>query len=237
MKIALIGYGKMGKEIEAIAIERGHRIILKVTEENKQLLSDGNLERAAVAIEFTNPDAAFQNVAACFNAKVPVVCGTTGWNDRLEEAKHLCRKKGAAFLPSSNFSVGVNLFFEVNKKLAALMNNHPEYNASVEEIHHLQKKDAPSGTAITIAEQIVEALDRKYSWKLDGNALDELRITALREDGVPGTHKVSYTSTIDDIELTHTAHSRKGFALGAVLAAEFLAGKTGVFTMKEVLGF
>lgn len=236
MNIALIGYGKMGKEIEAIALERGHKIVTIVTSSNKQKLTDGSLAEAEVAIEFTGPDTAFDHVAACFRAGLPVVCGTTGWNDRLDKAKTLCTKLGGSFLPSSNFSVGVNLFFELNKKLAAFMNHHPEYDVIIEETHHLQKKDAPSGTAITLAEQAVSGLDRKQGWQLNAMSSELLSIIALREEGVPGTHKVKYTSGIDDLELIHTAHNRKGFALGAVIAAEFIRGKSGVFSMQEVLG-
>lgn len=236
MNIALIGYGKMGKEIEQIALQRGHSITLKITEENQEALTGEELKNAGVAIEFTRPDAAFEHVTACFNAGIPVVCGTTGWNDQQEEATKICREKKGAFLLSSNFSIGVNLFFELNKKLAELMNTHPEYETDVEEIHHLEKKDAPSGTAITIAEQIIDQLDRKKTWKLDGVEPTELGIKALRIDGVPGTHRVRYNSSIDDLELIHTAHNRKGFALGAVLAAEFLFQKKGVFSMADVLG-
>ena len=236
MKIALIGYGKMGQAIEQIALRRGHEIVLKVDHHNLEQLADGSLATADVAIEFTRPDAALGNITACFKAKVPVVCGTTGWNEQLLEAHRLCKELNGALLQSSNFSIGVNIFFEVNKKLAALMQQQPAYDVTIEEVHHTQKKDAPSGTAITIAEQILHEMDRKKSWALNSSKPDEISITALREEGVPGTHTVTYNSSIDRIDLVHTAHSREGFALGAVLAAEFVKGKTGVFSMSDVLG-
>jgi 4-hydroxy-tetrahydrodipicolinate reductase len=237
MKIALIGYGKMGKEIEAVAQQRGHEVVLHITSTNAEKLKDGSLATADAAIEFTRPDSAYANVSACFEAHVPVVCGTTGWNIDLEKARKLCFEKDGAFLAASNFSVGVNLFFEVNKKLAALMELQPSYDVRIVETHHVQKKDAPSGTAITIAEEIMEHVTRKKSWVLDGMAPEQLAINAIREEGVPGTHEVIYSSPIDDIALVHTAHNRQGFATGAVLAAEFLYGKKGVYTMKDVLGF
>lgn len=238
MKLALIGYGKMGHEIETIALERGHEVILKISSANRHQLTDGSLDQADVAIEFTRPDAAYDHVAACLKAGLPVVCGTTGWNEQLVSAKQLCTELDGAFLPASNFSVGVNIFFEVNKKLAALMQQQPDYEISIEEVHHLQKKDAPSGTAITIAEGVLSEVSRKNKWALEGasNPADVLSIKAVREEGVPGTHRVTYSSAIDDIELIHTAHNRQGFALGAVLAAEFLKDKTGVFGMTDVLG-
>lgn len=236
MKIALIGYGKMGQAIERIALQRGHDIILKISAHNKELFTPAHLQQAAVAIEFTNPEAALENVTTCFNAGVPVVCGTTGWNKDFATAREKCLANNSAFLQASNFSVGVNIFFEINKRLATLMNNQPDYSVAIEEIHHLQKKDAPSGTAITLAEQVIDAVDRKQSWSLDAGNDDELMITALREEGVPGTHTVTYNSPIDRIDIVHTAHNRDGFALGAVLAAEFIAGKSGIFTMSDVLG-
>lgn len=236
MKIALIGYGKMGQAIERTALQRGHEIVLKIDTASRELLTTENLQQADVAIEFTSPHAALANVTKCFEAGVPVVCGSTGWNDNLAVARERCMAGNTAFLQTSNFSVGVNIFFEVNRRLAALMNQQPAYEVSVEEIHHTQKMDAPSGTAISIAEQIMESVDRKKKWSLDAPAADELLITALREEGVPGTHTVTYNSSIDRIDLVHTAHNRDGFALGAVLAAEFIAGKKGVFTMRDVLG-
>lgn len=236
MKIALIGYGKMGHAIEKIALRRGHDVVLKIDHDNHSLLTDGSLDQADVAIEFTRPDAAFDNVLSCFRAGIPVVCGTTGWNTRLEEAHNECAKLNGTLLQASNFSIGVNIFFEVNKRLAALMAHQPDYEVQVEEVHHTEKKDAPSGTAITIAEQILAVLPRKQSWSLDAVEPGELEIKAIRTEGVPGTHTVTYDSAIDRIDIVHTAHSREGFALGAVLAAEFLKGKKGVFSMQDVLG-
>lgn len=237
MKIALIGYGKMGKAIEAIAQSRGHEVVLRIGSANRNELSGVVLPTADAAIEFTHPDAALDNVLACLDAGVPVICGTTGWNEHLGTAKQRSIEKGVGFLQASNFSVGVNIFFEVNKKLAALMNRQPSYDVCIEETHHTQKKDAPSGTAITLGEDIIRLLDRKDKWVLgDATAPNELGIEALREEHVPGTHKISYRSSIDDIDIIHTAHNRDGFAFGAVLAAEFIAGKKGVFTMNDVLG-
>lgn len=236
MNIAIIGYGKMGHAIERIAVERGHRIVLKITSLNREEFTPENLSCADVAIEFTAPVAAPENLARCFDAGVAVVCGTTGWNEQLGAAKNLAIKQGVGFLQASNFSIGVNIFFEVNKLLARLMAGQEGYRVSMEEVHHLQKKDKPSGTAITLAEQILESSKNLESWGLVEDPADrQLNITALREEGVPGTHKVSWTSAVDTIDLIHTAHSRDGFALGAVLAAEFIKGKSGAFTMKDVL--
>ena len=237
MKIALIGYGKMGQAIEEIATGRGHEIIMRIRSGNRHEMTPENLRRADVAIEFTNPEAARKNVMDCLNAGLGVVCGTTGWNEGLNNAKMKAIDNGVSFLHASNFSVGVNIFFEVNKLLASLMNDRPDYDISIEETHHSQKKDAPSGTAITLAEQVLENIDRKRHWaKEKANSADEFPIIAHRIENVPGTHNVKYSSRIDDIEIIHTAHNREGFALGAVLAAEFIAGKQGVFTMKDVLG-
>ena len=237
MKIALIGYGKMGKAIEEIAIQRGHEVILKITSANRSDLNVATLSRADVAIEFTGPQAAWANVHDCLIAGVNVVSGSTGWNDHLAEAGTVAKAQDRGFLHASNFSVGVNIFFEINKLLATLMNGRTEYAVKVEETHHIHKKDAPGGTAITIAEQIIAQLREKQSWRLGGeDTTDILPVYAHRVGEVPGTHTVSYSSPIDTIDITHTAHSRKGFAQGAVLAAEFLAGKTGVFSMKDVLG-
>jgi 4-hydroxy-tetrahydrodipicolinate reductase len=238
MNIALIGYGKMGHTIERIALERGHQIVLRVTSESRPGLSAEDLRAADVAIEFTSPESAKGNVLLCHEAGVPVVCGTTGWGDELARTQQTFKSDGrGALLYASNFSVGVNIFFLLAQRLAELMNGQPDYDVRIEEIHHIQKKDAPSGTAITLAERTMAELTRKKSWVL-GPASDaaELSITAHREEGVPGTHRILYTSSVDDIEMTHTAHNRDGFALGAVLAAEFLKGKTGVFGMRDVLG-
>lgn len=237
MNIALIGYGKMGKAIEEIATERGHNIVLRISTANRDEMTEENLAKADVAIEFTNPEAAKDNVIACLNAGTSVICGSTGWNEGLSYAKMKAIEKGKAFLQASNFSIGVNIFFEINKALASLMNDQPSYDVEMEEIHHLQKKDSPSGTAITLAEQIIDNLQRKKHWsEKDKDNPEILHINALREEGVPGTHSIKYTSAIDDIEITHTAHNRKGFALGAVLAAEFVNGKQGIFEMRDVLG-
>lgn len=239
MKIALVGYGKMGKTIERIALERGHEIVLKITHETTEDFTQENIQKADVVIEFTSPEAAKYNVTNCLRAGVPVVCGTTGWNEHFQDAKNVAVEYNTAFLQASNFSIGVNIFFEINALLAQLMNAQEDYKVSVEETHHTEKKDAPSGTAITIAEQIIDNIKRLKKWELnDGKSLDDstLPITAFREENVPGTHNVKYSSSIDEIELIHTAHSRDGFAKGAVLAAEFLIGKKGIYTMKDVLG-
>ncbi len=228
MKIALIGYGKMGHAIEEIARTRGHEIVLKVSIDNVEDNTIDNIRKADVAIEFTGPHSAFDNIIRCLDAGVPVVSGSTGWLDKLEAARQHCRQSQGAFLYASNFSVGVNIFFEVNRRLAALMAPHPEYQVRITEIHHTEKKDAPSGTAISLAEQILEKIPRKKGWvnHISDN-LDELEILSERTDPAPGTHRIEYDSAIDTIEITHTAHNRRGFAMGAVLAAEFLQGKKG----------
>ena len=237
MNIALIGYGKMGKAIEEIAIERGHSIVLKVNDENLEDFTKDNIAKAGVAIEFSGPHSAYDNIKSIIDLGVPVVSGSTGWTERIDEINKHCIDKNGAFLYASNFSVGVNIFFELNKKLAALIAPHTEYAVSMEEIHHTQKKDAPSGTAITLAEQILEQLQQKKNWVNHlSNDAAELSIISKREDPAPGTHSIKYSSPIDDIEIIHTAHNRKGFALGAVLAAEFIKGKKGIYSMKEVLG-
>lgn len=236
MKIALIGYGKMGHMIEEIALQRGHEIVLRINIDNVDEFTRENVSNADAAIEFTGPDSAFENVQQCLEFGVPVVSGSTGWNHKLDDAKAYCHQQGGAFLHASNFSVGVNIFFQVNKLLAKLMATQPDYEVSLREIHHTQKKDAPSGTAVTLAEQVMANLERKKAW-VNGptEKADEFPIVSERIDPAPGTHYVKYTSEVDDIEIIHTAHSRKGFALGAVLAAEFIAGKKGVFSMDDVL--
>ena len=238
MKIALIGYGKMGKAIEGIAISRGHEIVLKIDEDNLADFNKKNIHSTDVAIEFTGPQSAYDNVRKTLEFDVPLVCGSTGWLDKLDEIRKLCSEREGSFIYASNFSVGVNIFFEINKKLAALMASQKDYEVQVTEIHHTQKKDAPSGTAITIAEHILESLKRKKRWvnKISDNT-EELEIISERIDPAPGIHKVKYSSAVDDIEIIHTAHGREGFALGAVLAAEFILNKKGIFSMKEVLGF
>ncbi|MCB9046664.1 MAG: 4-hydroxy-tetrahydrodipicolinate reductase [Chitinophagales bacterium] len=236
MNIAIIGYGKMGKTIEQIATERGHNIVLKISSSNVDELTVDNLKKADVAIEMTQPEAAKNNVLLCLEAGVPVTSGTTGWNSDIPLAQQAAKNNNTAFLYASNYSVGVNIFFEVNKLLARLMNEQPAYDVNMTEIHHTQKKDSPSGTAITLANQVLDAINRKNKWSEEEQGADILHITALREEGVPGTHTINYTSSIDDISITHTAHNRNGFAMGAVLAAEFIADKKGVFTMQDVLG-
>ncbi|HNR86643.1 MAG TPA: 4-hydroxy-tetrahydrodipicolinate reductase [Taishania sp.] len=238
MKIALIGYGKMGKAIEEIAIERGHSIVAKINQ-STPIESLKSLE-ADVAIEFTRPDAAVANIQFCLNHSLPVVVGTTAWYDAFEHVKNEVAQHNGALLHASNFSVGVNIFFEINRMLAQLMQPYAEYTASVEEIHHLQKLDAPSGTAVTIANAILENNPALNTWKLGEEnhpttQKNELAITSYRKPDVPGTHIVKYQSSIDTIEIMHEAHNRKGFALGAVLAAEFLKDKKGIFTMSDVL--
>lgn len=238
MKIALLGYGKMGHIIEKTALQKGHQIILHINDENLEDLTKENIQNADVAIEFTNPQSAVDNILFCLNYNVPVVCGTTGWLSQLNSIEEKCKELNGTFLYASNFSIGVNIFFELNKKLASLIKPHPAYNVSIEEIHHTQKKDAPSGTAITLAEQILERTDKKNKWiNSVGENESELSIISKRIDEVPGTHSVKYFSPIDDIEIIHTAHNRKGFAEGAVLAAEFINDKKGIFSMKDVLGF
>jgi 4-hydroxy-tetrahydrodipicolinate reductase len=237
MKIALIGYGKMGQAIETIALQRGHSIILKISIDNTEDNTIENISKADVAIEFTGPDSAFDNISKCFEAGVPVISGSTGWTDRYEEAVWNCKAQNGAFLYASNFSIGVNIFFEVNKTLARLMASQKDYNVTIEETHHTQKKDAPSGTAITLAEQILAVSPFKKGWvNSETNKASDLQITSKRIDPAAGTHCVLYHSDTDDIEIVHTAHNRSGFALGAVLAAEFLYGQRGVFTMSDVLG-
>jgi 4-hydroxy-tetrahydrodipicolinate reductase len=238
MRIALIGYGKMGKAIEKTALKRGHEIVLKIDVENNRDMTSENLARADVAIEFTGPASAADNLMKCADAGIRVVCGSTGWLEKYDEVKKAFEKKGTAFLYASNFSIGVNIFFELNKKLAQLMAPHPEYAVDMTEIHHTQKKDAPSGTAITLAEQVLQEIPALKNWvNRAAENPGELPIHSERTDPAPGTHAVKYHSTIDDIEIIHTAHSREGFAGGAVLAAEFLQNKRGIFSMKEVLGF
>lgn len=236
MKIVLIGYGKMGKAIEELALSKGHEIILKINDENLADLNITNLERCDVAIEFTNPESAIGNMKSCIDADVPVVCGSTGWVAKQAEIIKYCKDKNGTLLYSSNFSIGVNIFFELNKKLAELMSHQKEYTVSIEEIHHTQKKDAPSGTAISLAQQIIDKRDDIGNWVLNSiPTAKEINITSKRIDPAPGTHHVKYNSDIDDIEIIHTAHSRKGFAAGALTAAEFVFGKKGVFTMSDVL--
>ncbi len=237
MNIALIGYGKMGKAIEEIAVKKGHQIILTIGTQNADSFTKEKLAGIDVAIEFTTPHSSLENITKLIGWNIPVVSGSTGWTEKLETAKELCNVKNGAFVYSSNFSVGVNIFFEVNKKLADLMAQRKEYEVILEEVHHTQKKDAPSGTAITLAEQIMEHIPHKKQWVNDlSDNPEDLEIISQRVDTTPGTHHVKYSSAIDNIEIIHTAHNRKGFAAGAVLAAEFIQNKKGFYTMKEVLG-
>lgn len=237
MKIALIGYGKMGKAIEEIAVQRGHEIVLRINDQNLADFTRENVSAAEVAIEFTGPHSAYDNVARIIDWRIPLVCGSTGWLEKWHSIETLLEQTNGSFIYASNFSVGVNVFFELNKKLAQLMAPLSDYDVQLEEIHHTQKKDAPSGTAITLAEQILEQVKRKSNWvnHISDNT-DDLEIISERIDPAPGTHKIRYSSAVDDIEIIHTAHNRTGFALGAVLAAEFIRDKKGLFTMKDVLG-
>lgn len=245
MNIALIGYGKMGQIIERFAIERGHEIVLKIGSKNSDELTVSNLRKADVAIDFSMPDTAIKNIYACFDANVPIVVGTTGWYGQLQEIKNECLSRNNTLLYGSNFSIGVNLFFHISDVLAKVMNNYPAYDVQVEEIHHTQKLDSPSGTAMTIAEKIIENLDRKTEWvnELDGSApvevikKDQLLIASERIENVPGTHTVVYSSEVDEIEIRHTAHNRAGFALGAVVAAEWLQNKQGFFNISDIFNF
>jgi 4-hydroxy-tetrahydrodipicolinate reductase len=232
MKIALVGYGKMGAIINEIAQSRGHEVVARLNESP----SLENLNNPDVVIEFSSPESAFNNIKFCLEQKIPVICGTTGWLHQKPEIEKICETEGAAFLYGSNFSLGVNLFFALNEKLAQLMKPFKQdYNCQLEEIHHIHKLDAPSGTAISLAQGIIAHSDFE-SWKLDETKNTELGIYAIRKDEVPGTHSVFYRSQVDEIEIKHTAFNRNGFALGAVIAAEWIKGKKGNFTMKEVLG-
>ncbi|MEO6148558.1 MAG: 4-hydroxy-tetrahydrodipicolinate reductase [Mucilaginibacter sp.] len=247
MKIALLGYGKMGRIIEKIATDRKHEIVLKIDYDNLHELTAENLQKADVAIDFTMPASVLNNIDACFNAGVPIVVGTTGWYDSIPQIKAQCEQGNNTLLYASNYSVGVNIFFKINQVLAKLMNNYPYYDVQVEEIHHTQKLDSPSGTAITIAEGIIDNLDAKKEWANvlvtdnepddDNIQKDQLLIESLRIDSVPGTHTVIYDSEIDTIEFKHTAHNRNGFALGAVLAAEWLQDKKGFYTAADMFNF
>jgi 4-hydroxy-tetrahydrodipicolinate reductase len=247
MKIALLGYGKMGKIIEKIAISRKHEIVLTIGHENLHDLTAENLQKADAVIEFTTPAAVLSNIDHCFNAGVPIVVGTTGWYDKIPQLKQQCEQGNHSLLYASNFSVGVNVFFHVNRLLAKVMNNYPYYDVQVEEIHHTQKLDAPSGTAITIAEGIIDNLDSKEGWVNvlttddkhdDENVSDkQLLIESMRIESVPGTHTVIYDSEVDTIEFKHTAHNRNGFALGAVLAAEWIHDKKGFYSVDAMFDF
>lgn len=252
MRIALFGYGKMGKEIEQIALQRGHIVSLKIDETNFKSITKKELKKCDTAIEFSTPHSAIPNMAKCFDAGIPVVVGTTGWYDKIQEVTSSCKEKSGSLFYASNFSIGVNLFFKLNEQLAKMMNTYSDYNVSIEETHHIHKLDAPSGTAITLANGVINNLKQKSGWQtitqyengktekrsdsLNPPLSDsDLLITSKRIDEVPGTHIVKYQSAIDDIEIMHKAHNRKGFALGAVLAAEFLKNKTGIFGMNDLM--
>lgn len=232
MKIALVGYGRMGKIIDEIALKRGHEVVARL----KETPTAENLNNPDVVIEFSLPEVAFDNIKACLENKIPVICGTTGWLERKSEVEQLAAENETAFLYGSNFSLGVNLFFALNEKLADLMKNVDEYSCQLEEIHHIHKLDAPSGTAISLAEGIIKNNNKFDAWKLEETQDKNLGIFAIRENEVPGTHSVYYRSEVDEIEIKHTAYNRNGFALGAVVAAEWIKNKKGNFTMKDVLG-
>jgi len=245
MKIALLGYGKMGQIIERFATERGHDVVLKIGIENLNDFTVENLKKADVAIDFSAPDAAVSNIYKCFEAKLPIVVGTTGWYGELQKIKNDCEDSNNTLLYGSNFSIGVNIFFHLNKVLAKLMNNYPAYDVQVEEIHHTQKLDSPSGTAMTLAEGIIDEIDGKKEWVNelvgsptgDKTSVEQLLIESHRIENVPGTHTVVYGSEVDDIEIKHTAHSRAGFALGAVVAAEWVQNKRGFYSIADIFNF
>jgi len=236
MKIALLGYGKMGREIEKIALERNHEIILKIDVDNQHEATVENIRKADVAIDFSTPGSAFANIIKCFEAGIPVVCGTTGWMDKIGEITELCGKKNQTFFYASNFSLGVNVFFALNRYLSTMMNNHKEYDVTIKEIHHIHKLDAPSGTAISLANDIVSEVNRKDKWELAATVDNSvIKITAERQAEVPGTHIIEWNSPVDRIEIVHEAKNRKGLAYGAVLAAEFIKDKKGVFSMADMI--
>jgi len=236
MKIAIIGYGKMGREIEKVSLERGHEVVLKISSENKADFNFDNLRKVDVAIEFTTPDLAVNNINVCLDSNTPIVVGTTGWYDEFNSVSENVALNEGTLLYATNCSIGVNLFFKLNKTLAAMMNKYNDYEVKMEETHHTQKIDSPSGTAVTLAEGIIENSSAKDLW-VDGeaHAKNQLSVISHRIENVPGTHQINYTSEIDDIEIKHTAHNRKGFAMGAVIAAEYLKDKKGIFTMEDVL--
>lgn len=236
MNIALIGYGKMGKEIEQVALDRGHEVLVKLDIKNIKDVKQEDLKHIHVAIEFSNPESAFSNINLCFDYNIPVVSGTTGWLDQFDEVVNRCKTENKTFFYASNYSIGVNLFFKLNSYLAKMMNKFNAYDVHVEETHHTQKLDAPSGTAITLTQELINQIDRKKKWEKEAvSKRDSIAVKSLRKGMVPGNHKVTYESSFDKIMIEHNAKSRKGFALGAVLAAEHIAGKTGFFTMNDML--
>lgn len=236
MKIALLGYGKMGKEIEKLAISRKHEVPLIIDINNTGDLTSENLKKVDVAIDFSIPKSAYENIIKCFNANTPIVSGTTGWMDKFDEVKKLCKDKNQTFFYASNYSLGVNIFFKLNERLAEIMNHFNNYDVSMTELHHIHKLDAPSGTAISLADGIIKNIDRKKQWTLlPKKAEDAVVIEAIRKDEIPGTHIIKYDSAVDYIEIAHYAKSRQGFVLGAMVAAEFIHGKKGFFNMDDVL--
>ena len=237
MKIALIGYGKMGRAIEETVNQQGHEIVLKIHSKNQELFTKQNLQSCDVAIEFSTPETAVNNIFTCLDAGIPTISGTTAWLDQYDVVKEKCLKLNGTFLYASNFSIGVNIFFAINEALAQMMQSFPNYKPEIAEIHHTQKKDSPSGTAITLAEQIIAFNKNLHGWILEKDVPDKITIHSKRTDPAPGTHHVNYHSVVDDIEIIHTAHNRTGFAAGTVAAAAFIQHKKGIFTMKDVLGF
>ncbi len=236
MNIAIIGYGKMGKEIEKFAQERNHNVVLRIDENNIKSLTKDDFSNVDVAIEFSVPESAFSNINLCFDNNIPVVSGTTGWLEKFDDVLERCKNENNTFFYASNYSIGVNLFFKLNQHLAKMMNNFTDYNVRVEETHHTQKLDAPSGTAITLAEGLIENIERKNNWeKEQGNSDNAIAVKSFREGNVPGNHKVIYDSSFDRIMIEHDAKSRKGFALGAILAAEFIISKKGYYSMDDLL--
>ncbi len=236
MNIAILGYGKMGKEIEKTALERNHKVLLKIDIDNQSELTGENLMNIDVAIDFSIPDSAYNNIVKCFEANTPIVSGTTGWLDKFDKVISMCKEKEQTFFYASNYSLGVNIFIELNRNLARMMNSFSEYDIAIEETHHTQKLDAPSGTAIKLANDIISVLDRKNKWELDKKSeSDSIRISAIRKNKITGIHTITYDSPMDFIEIKHSAKSRKGFALGAILAAEFIKDKKGYFTMNDLL--
>lgn len=235
MNIAIIGYGKMGKEIEKVAIQRNHQVKLIVDKANESSFVADNLKNIDVAIEFSTPDSAFYNIIKCFEADIPVICGTTGWLDKFDELKNIVNQQNKTFLYSSNFSIGVNIFFKINEFLAKIMNNFKDYNVEIEEVHHTQKLDKPSGTAITLANQMLKNIDRKSGWTLENASDKDIFINSVRESDVVGIHKIRYENEFDFIELQHNAKTRTALALGTIMAAEFIIGKKGMFSMNDVI--
>lgn len=236
LKIIIIGYGRMGREIKPVAEKRGHEVFMTIDKDNQEDFTPENLKKADVAIEFTQPDTAFDNIMKCFESNLPVVSGTTGWMDRFYDIRRYCLENDQAFFHAANFNIGMNLFFKVNEYLAKIMNHYSNYDVEIEETHHVHKVDAPSGTAVKLAESLINEIKRKNRWKKEkSEKSDEILVKSIREDEVPGIHKVMYSSSFDEVELKHSAKSREGFALGAVMAAEFIHDKQGIYSMDDLL--